>query len=167
MQTFFVHSYQSYLFNRILSLRVKEGLSLKEPEVGDFITYIDSTHAHQDEWLFVTDQNHEKRIEQVKSGEYGIISVIPGYTSKMPNTRQTEIVRKILREEGTKIGDFRFPKNKYLDSPGGFHNLTLDMTKVDAHCVDEGLRIRFSLRKGSYATVVLRELMKNDPSNRT
>ncbi|MHA2425501.1 MAG: tRNA pseudouridine(13) synthase TruD, partial [Candidatus Thorarchaeota archaeon] len=67
----------------------------------------------------------------------------------------------------TSIGDFRFPKNKYLDSPGGFHSITIDMTKVDAKCTDDGLQVRFSLRKGSYATVVLREIMKNDPVYRT
>jgi tRNA pseudouridine13 synthase len=167
MQTLFVHSYQSYLFNRIISLRVKEGLSVTEPEVGDFIIRLDSPHTSRDDWLFVTDQNHETRLEQVKSERYGIASVIPGYASKMPNSKQTDLVTKILQEEDAAIGGFRFPKNKYLDSPGGLHPLTLDMTKIDANCTDDGLRIRFSLRKGSYATVVLRELMKNDPSRRT
>ncbi|MHA2425379.1 MAG: tRNA pseudouridine(13) synthase TruD, partial [Candidatus Thorarchaeota archaeon] len=82
MQTLFVHSYQSYLFNHIISLRVKEGLSLEEPEVGDFIVKFDSPSIGRDDWLFVTDQNHEIRTEQVKSGEYGIFNAIPGYTLK-------------------------------------------------------------------------------------
>ncbi|MFW9850714.1 MAG: tRNA pseudouridine(13) synthase TruD [Candidatus Thorarchaeota archaeon] len=167
MQTLFVHSFQSYLFNRIISLRSKEGMSLEKPEIGDFIARVDTPNIGRDDWLFVTEQNIETRIEQVQSGEYGLVNIIPGYTSKLPNTRQTEHIKRILREENTKIEDFRFSENKYLDSPGGFHPITVYLTKVDANCTAEGLQIRFSLRKGSYATVVLREIMKNAPENRT
>ncbi len=167
MQTLFVHSYQSYLFNRIISLRVKEGLSLKEPEVGDFIIRLDRPHTGRDDWLFVTEQNYEMRLEQVKSGEYGLASVIPGYTSKMPNTKQTEHIVRIIREDDTTVENFRFPENRYLNSPGGLHPLSIELGKLDVQCIDEGLQIGFSLRKGSYATVVLRELMKNEPIKRT
>ncbi|MCK5238653.1 MAG: tRNA pseudouridine(13) synthase TruD [Candidatus Thorarchaeota archaeon] len=167
MQTLFVHSYQSYLFNRIISLRIKEGLSLKEPEVGDFIIRLDKSHTGRDDWLFVTEQNYETRLEQVKSGEYGIASVIPGYTTKMPNTKQTEHIVRILKEDSTAVEDFRFPESRYLNSPGSLHLLSIELDKLDVQCIEEGLQIGFSLRKGSYATVVLREIMKNEPIKRT
>ncbi|MFX0046182.1 MAG: tRNA pseudouridine(13) synthase TruD, partial [Candidatus Hermodarchaeota archaeon] len=59
----FVHSYQSYLFNRLVSLRVKSGLPIDRPEPGDFIIRLDETHSGRDEWLFVTEQNRESRME--------------------------------------------------------------------------------------------------------
>ena len=135
--------------------------------MGDFIIRLDKSHTGRDDWLFVTEQNYETRLEQVKSGEYGIASVIPGYTTKMPNTKQTEHIVRILKEDSTAVEDFRFPESRYLNSPGSLHLLSIELDKLDVQCIEEGLQIGFSLRKGSYATVVLRELMKNEPIKRT
>jgi tRNA(Glu) U13 pseudouridine synthase TruD len=45
----------------------------------------------------------------------------------------------------------------------------VSITPIDMHaqCVDDGMMLRFSLRKGSYATVILREIMKTNPANLT
>jgi tRNA(Glu) U13 pseudouridine synthase TruD len=55
---------------------------------------------------------------------------------------------------------------KALDSPGGLHLTAIVINDFSASHSEEGLRVSFSLRKGSYATIVLRELMKNHPINR-
>jgi len=166
MQKLFVHSYQSLLFNRIISLRAKEGLHLIEPEVGDFIVKLGKTNIHRDDWLFVSENNHEERCNLVKSGEFGLVATIPGYASKMPNTRQSDHIRRILKEENTTLDSFRFPEAKEIDSPGGFHSVSISLSDLETKCVEGNLQIKFSLRKGSYATVVLRELMKSSPYNR-
>ncbi|MFX1416771.1 MAG: tRNA pseudouridine(13) synthase TruD, partial [Promethearchaeota archaeon] len=162
----FVHSYQSYLFNRLISLRVKSKLPIDRPEPGDFIIKLDETHSGRDEWLFVTEQNHESRMELLLSGEYGLAAPLPGYSTKTPPSLQSELLQKVLGDEGVTLAEFRNPEWKALDSPGGLHLLTLELPQIEELCDDLGLVLKFRLRKGSYATVVMRELMKNHPIHR-
>ncbi|MFW9789364.1 MAG: tRNA pseudouridine(13) synthase TruD [Candidatus Thorarchaeota archaeon] len=164
--TLHVHSYQSYIFNRLLSLRARGGMSVEKPQVGDFLIKLDKAHSGRDEWLYVTESSLEERKSQVESRNYGLALPIPGYSTRLPNTDQSDMLRKILNEENVKLTDFRNPRMKSLDSPGGLHLASIDLPDFDASCSNDGLLVRFSLRKGCYATVVMRELMKNHPINR-
>ena len=161
-----VHAYQSYIFNHLLSKRANLGMSIYLPEVGDFLIKLDETHSGRDTWLYVTESTLEERQHQVESGEYGLALPIPGYTTRLPSTKQSELITQLLRVEGVSLVDFRNPSMKSLDSPGGLHLASIGLPDFDASCSDEGLIVRFSLRKGSYATVVMREIMKNHPINR-
>jgi len=161
-----VHAYQSYIFNHLLSRRVILGMSTYLPDVGDFLIKLDEAHSGRDAWLFVTDSTLEERQHQVESGKYGLALPIPGYSTRLPPTKQSELVKQLLRDEGVRLVDFRNPSMKSLDSPGGLHLASIGLPDFDASCSDDGLIVRFSLRKGSYATVVMREIMKNHPINR-
>lgn len=164
--TLHVHSFQSYLFNRTLSKRVKLGMSVSSPEVGDFLIKLDETHSGRDTWLYVTESTLPDRQLQVESGEYGLALPILGYSTRLPPVKQTEIAKEVLREEEVKLTDFRNPNIKALDSPGGLHLASIAIPDLETSCTDDGLLMRFSLRKGSYATIVMREIMKNHPINR-
>ena len=161
-----VHAYQSYIFNHLLSKRAILGMSTYLPEIGDFLIKLDETHSGRDTWLYVTESTLEERQHQVESGEYGLALPIPGYTTRLPSTKQSELVKQLLRDEDVRLVDFRNPSLKSLDSPGGLHLTSIGLPDFDVSCSDEGLIVRFSLRKGSYATVVMREIMKNHPINR-
>jgi tRNA pseudouridine13 synthase len=161
-----VHAYQSYIFNRLLSNRVKQGMSIHEPEVGDFLVKLDEAHSGRDSWLYVTDSTLEERRSQVESGEYGLALQTPGYSTRLPQVKQSEMVKEILKEEDVQLTDFRNSKMRSLNSPGGLHLASIKLPDFDATCTEEGLLTQFSLRKGSYATIVMRELMKNHPINR-
>ena len=93
--------------------------------------------------------------------------MIPGYSTKQPNTKQTEYLKTLLKDEEISLHDFYHPKNRNLDSPGGLHLVNIILPNISAEDKDGGLLVQFSLRKGSYATVVLREIMKNHPIHRT
>lgn len=164
--TLMVHAYQSYLFNRLLSQRAAAGLSLLRPIPGDFMIELDTPHSGRDSWLFVTERSFEERIKQTEEGKYGLALPVPGYTTRLPPTPQTDSLRALMREEDIILRDFRNPNIRSLDSPGGLHLAAIVIDDLDVSPIDEGLRVVFSLRKGSYATVVLRELMKNHPINR-
>jgi tRNA pseudouridine13 synthase len=164
--TIFVHSFQSYIFNQLISLRVRNGLSIHAPEPGDFIIKLDETHSGRDSWLYVTEVNLEERIELVKKGEYALAAPVPGYATKIPPSKQSELLLKILDEEEVNLRDFRNPENRYLDSSGGLHLVSIKIHNPNVKCTKKGLQFCFSLRKGSYATVVMREIMKNNPINR-
>ena len=161
-----VHAYQSYLFNRLLSTRVKSGMSVETPQEGDFLIKLDETHSGRDMWLFVTESTLEERQRQVETGQYGLALPILGYSTRLPETKLSDNIRGILRDDDIRLADFRNPRVKPLDSAGGLHLSSVDLSDLAASCSDDGLLVRFSLRRGSYATVVMRELMKNHPINR-
>jgi len=166
IQTLFVHSYQSYLFNRLISQRLRSGFSIQSPMPGDFLIQLNQTHSGRDSWLFVTERNFEQRRVLVSSDAYGVAVPLPGYSTKTPPSPQSEMLEKMLKDEGITLTDFRSSENKALDSPGSLHLLSIKVPELNPRCDDDGLWLQFSLRKGSYATVVMRELMKNHPINR-
>jgi tRNA pseudouridine13 synthase len=164
--TIFVHAYQSYLFNRLVSQRAESSLPLDLPVPGDFLIKLDEAHSGRDSWLFVTEKNFEERSKLVETGEYGLSIPLPGYSTKTPPSIQTDMLRNLMSEEDVRFQDFRKPKRKAIDSAGGFHLLSIDLSDVIGECEEDHLVLRFQLRKGSYATVVMREIMKNDPIHR-
>jgi tRNA pseudouridine13 synthase len=161
-----VHAYQSYIFNRLLSLRTRSGISIQYPTVGDFVIKLDEAHSGRDTWLYVTETTLEKRLAQVESGEYALALPIPGYSTRLPPVKQSDLLIQILKEENTLLRDFRNPTMKSLNSPGGLHLASIDLPDLKVSCSEKGLLTSFSLRKGSYATVVMREIMKNQPIHR-
>ncbi len=163
--TILVHSYQSYLFNRLISERVKSGFSVDQPDIGDFIIQLDQTHSGRDSWLYTTERTLEERRAMVRSGRYGLAAPVPGYSTKLPPSKQSDSLRSILSDEGVAPVDFRNPESRTLDSPGGLHLVSIEPLNLCTECTGDGLRLQFSLRKGSYATVLLRELMKGDPKD--
>lgn len=166
IQTLFVHAYQSYLFNRLISDRLHRGASIVEPEPGDFVIQLDTAHTGRDSWLYVSKKTLDERIEDVRAGYYGLAAPVPGYSTKTPPSWQTDLLNQLLKNEGVRLVDFRNPENPALDSAGGLHLVSVRPSNLELDCGDDDLVTRFSLRKGSYATVVMREIMKNHPINR-
>ena len=164
--TLMVHAYQSYLFNKLLSMRVKSGLSHVIPEPGDFLIAQNKTHAGRDAWLYVTDSTLDERRKQVTKNEYALALPSPGYATRLPPSKQSEMVKEILQDEQITLNDFRNPQMRSIDATGGLHRTSITLSDFKASVKDEGLLVQFSLQKGSYATIVLRELMKNHPINR-
>ena len=165
VQTIFVHACQSFLFNRTISRRASSGMSIVVPSVGDFIISLDTTHSGRDSWLFVTESNLEERKEMVSEGRYGLAAPVPGYSTKTPPSPQTDILKEVLSQEGIRLREFRNERSRALDSPGGLHLVSLTIPDLQVTPEDCGMRRAFSLRKGSYATIVTREIMKNHPIN--
>ncbi|MBN2251939.1 MAG: tRNA pseudouridine(13) synthase TruD [Candidatus Altiarchaeota archaeon] len=84
-------------------------------------------------------------------------------------TRLDEITAKILSEEGIETGQFRVKDAPQLGSKGEYRECHtpvegLWILECGTDELNEGknkLTLRFSLPKGNYATVLLREIMKN------
>lgn len=85
------------------------------------------------------------------------------------NTELDEITAMLLEKEGVKPEDFRIKKMQELSSKGEYRDCYVPVEGLEVTCAgaDESnagknkATIRFSLRKGNYATVLLREIMKN------
>jgi tRNA pseudouridine13 synthase len=136
------------------------------PEPGDFLVALDETHSGRDSWLYVSEKTLEKRREQVSEMKFALALPSPGYATRLPPSKQADMVKEVLASEDIELADFRDPHMKSIDASGGLHRTSISLSDFSASIQDEGLLVRFSLRKGSYATVVLREIMKNHPINR-
>jgi len=141
----FVQAYQAYLFNKFLSKRIEVGMSLNEIQKGD--------HA-------------------VQMNNYRCLALpIVGFKQSLSSGIQGQIERQILREEDVAPEHFRILAMPKISAGGGLRTALMPITglKIEKPLKDVGnsdkmmLSVGFTLKKGSYATIVLRELMK--PSN--
>ena len=138
IRRFFVQSYQSYIFNRTLSMSFDAGEELFFPQSGD-VCY----NKNGELGKFENDPSQRLSIPFV------------GY-SYYKKTRFHYYIEKILRDEGITHKDF-FSKNmQEVSNEGGFRNSSI---KCDNYKAKDDV-VSFSLSRGSFATIVLREIIK-------
>lgn len=142
MRRFFIQAYQSFLFNKTLSMALIDGEDLFSPQNGD-VCY---------------DKNG---IVGKFSNEAGQTLSIPlvGY-SYYKKTRFHYQISKILESEEILPKDFFTKEMQELSSEGGFRNSSIKCDDINV----TNNTVSFTLSRGSYATIVMREIMKpNDP----
>ncbi|MBP2030995.1 tRNA pseudouridine13 synthase [Methanohalophilus levihalophilus] len=170
MRKLFVHAYQSYLFNRIICLRLKEGLELNQAYVGDIVCFknkqgLPDSSKHE----YVNDNNLAGMNRLLKHGRAFVTASLPGFRSDFASGKPGEIESSVLEEENVPLEGFKVPDMKKVGSTGQRREILLKVKpeySIDADELNPGklkANLRFSLPKGSYATVVLREYMKTDP----
>ena len=128
LQQLFIHAYQSWIFNRVLSNLLDEG------------------------WF---------------DPEYEIPLV--GFKTDLKDNKPENMIEEILEEEGVSQEDFRLQDFPELRSEGSFRRAfadfrnfeILEIEEDDLNMTQNKMRVKFDLPKGCYATVLLREVMKN------
>ncbi|MBR6023733.1 MAG: tRNA pseudouridine(13) synthase TruD [Methanobrevibacter sp.] len=152
LQRMFVHAYQSYLFNDVVSRRVDMGIN-KFVE-GDII--IDN------EEHIIWDKTHEEYQELIDNFEAN--PTVPLYGTKVPfaGGEVGEMEKSVLESYNIDKSNFEVPKMPRLGSHGLRRSLRFQVWDASARATDEGVLAEFSINKGSYATAVLREVMKKD-----
>jgi len=161
----FVHAYQSFLFNRILSERIRKGMSLREPEVGDLVLPLSKTNVpDHDNSILVSIDNLEKATRNAKEGKAFVSGLLYGTESVFADGRMGEIERKIVEAEEISKLDFQIVGLREASSKGSRREI-LSSYKDLAINVGEGeATFQFTLTKGCYATTLLREFMKAEIS---
>jgi tRNA pseudouridine13 synthase len=152
---FAISAAQSVLFNRYLALRQRDGL-LRTVMAGDVMM----------KWpfggLFVAE---DISTEQARFDARETVTGGPMFGSRTFAAKEIAAEResKILQESGLSTQTFdRFSK---LATGTRRHNLVY-IEDLKAEWENMGLRLNFSLPSGSYATVLLAEIMKVDLSER-
>jgi tRNA pseudouridine13 synthase len=138
----FVQAYQSYLFNRFVSERIKLGFPLIETKSGDNTLKI--------------------------NGQSCLALPLIGYKQSLSFGAQGELERRILEEEKVSQGHFRISIMPQISAAGGLRAATMPLIglKIEKPMKDTAnpnkhmVSFRFALKKGSYATMILREFMK-------
>ncbi|RQG91921.1 tRNA pseudouridine(13) synthase TruD [Natrarchaeobius chitinivorans] len=164
LQRLFVHAAQSYAFNLMLSERLERGLPFDRPITGDVVCFSDSDAP---EGLELPDTDRlqrvdERRLESVTRhcdrGRAFVTAPLVGTETDLADGEQGEIEREVLADLDLEPADF--------DLPGEFHSTGTRraiLVRTALELESDPLRLSFSLPKGSYATVVLREYLKVDP----
>ncbi len=166
LQALFVQAYQSYLFNRFLSERVKAGLSLGTAEVGDFVVGVERSGLPMVNMPRpVTAESLDKTNEAVRAGRLRVALPIVGFKQKMSDGAMGELEKRVLEEERVDLNGFRVTVNSKLGGRGGLRTATTPVRDFQLLKVGNGsVPLGFMLFRGCYATVLLREIMKpSDP----
>ena len=170
LRVLFVEAYQSCLFNRFLSGRIRRGLSLGVAEVGDFVVSVERSGLPMSGLFKVVSIENLAEINRAISvGKMRVAIPLVGYGRGVSQGVQGEIERKIMEDEGVVPGDFRVGSLPDLSSKGGLRAVVAPVKDFSFSVGDDddagssGLRVSvdFSLYRGAYATVVLREIMKS------
>ncbi len=157
----FIHAHQSYIFNKILSMRMERGLPLKDVVEGDMVLP-SGKHGlpNTDTPVEISSRNLEKSSKMVREGKGYVSAPLFGLDSEFSGGEQGEIERKVLKEEGFKRRDFTVPSMRFLSSKGTRRPILASVDDLKWGDEAGGLMLSFSLYKGCYATCLLREFMK-------
>ncbi|MCC7551216.1 MAG: tRNA pseudouridine(13) synthase TruD [Methanobacterium sp.] len=148
----FVHAYQSYLFNRAVSERIKLGID----------QYVEGDILIDNEEHLIHEFDPETINQEIK--DFQAHPSAPLFGSKVPlaGGKLGIMEQEILDEEHLKLEDFVVPLMPKLGSHGIRRAIRFKIWDVSAEVTEEGVLLGFSIPKGSYATSVLREVMKKD-----
>lgn len=157
----FVEAFQAYVFNRVLSKRLEEGIPISKAIAGDLV----ALHgAGSTSILRANDSNLEKLNRLINLGKAEVVANVVGYATVLPEGIPGELEREVLREENVSIENFKVHHMPEVSSRGGTRPLALKPGNFKATVVDAELgclaAFSFTLRKGMYATVLLREFVK-------
>ncbi len=166
LKLMFIHAYQSYLFNRLLSERIREFKSLREVNEGDVVDFIkrEGEYVVNSEEFKGVNKTNLARIEFLIQNGYAYLSLpLIGYEIKLSGWN-AEKMKEILEEEGIEPENF---KGEYPEfSSKGYYRcaeIPFDFSKFEFEKEDNAKALfRFFLPKGSFATIFLREFMKSD-----
>ncbi len=158
----YVHAFQSYLFNRAVSERVKQGISLTQPGLGDFVMPVSGEIYSV---RMVTKEKLDIFDEKVQKGHYKIVVPLVGYDFEniVFNGAMGEILNKLIADEKVTPAHFRFTDLPEFSSRGSFRSLQVKPINFQS-LINEGndpeVIVSFDLQKGSYASIILREFIK-------
>ncbi|MCD6478990.1 MAG: tRNA pseudouridine(13) synthase TruD [Candidatus Diapherotrites archaeon] len=133
----FTHAYQAYLFNELINKRIEHGIGLNP-------------------------------VKNEPSEDGIALGLLPGYDSKFSPGIIGTLERELLKEHGITFADFKVKVLKECSSAGSRRKIVMfpkdmELLEIADDEFFEGKKfctIRFTLEKGCYATIVLREITK-------
>ena len=142
LRRFYIQAYQSFIFNQSLSAAFLDGEDLFEAQTGDVCF------------------DHNSIIgKYVKGMDQNLALPFVDY-SYYKKTRFDFQISKILQQEEISPKDFFIKEMQEASSEGGFRQAAIHCSDYSAH----DNVVEFSLSRGSFATILLREIMKpKDP----
>ena len=142
LRRFYIQAYQSFLFNCTLSSASSVGENLFEPQEGDVCFDLNGILGK-----YIKDVNQRLALPFV------------GY-SYYKKTRFDNQISKILEFEKISPKDFFIKEMQEVSNEGGFRQAVISCSDYSS----DDNTLQFTLSRGSFATILLREIMKpEDP----
>ncbi|MCQ2056342.1 MAG: tRNA pseudouridine(13) synthase TruD [archaeon] len=166
LQMMFVHAYQSYLFNLMLSKRMERSIPLNDPIEGDIVLPLDENGCpiHENPVL-TTSKNIDLVKHQIYNKRACIAITIFGANSVFAEGEMGEIERKVIEQEKITKDDFIITGLPHCTSKGSKREIICPIWTFESAVNSEGYNVKFSLPKGNYATCLMREFMKSEMIN--
>jgi tRNA pseudouridine13 synthase len=156
LRRFYVQAYQSFLFNWALSMAVNSGEDISRAAPGD------NWSDPKESGGLVTTQVHGVK-EPASSRGIPMIQIV-GYAFRDYGSRFDRLTREVMTQEGVSAKDFYISELQEVSAEGGFRRPHLALADPSCQEVGDSFRLGFTLGRGQYATVLLREVVKpRDP----
>jgi len=138
LRRFYIQAYQSFLFNQTLSSAFLDGENLFEAQEGDVCFDFKDIIG-----------------KFIKGADQRLAIPFIGY-SYYKKTRFNYQISKILEDEEITPRDFFIKEMQEVSNEGGFRQASIACSEYSS----EGNTLYFTLSRGSFATILLREIMK-------
>lgn len=167
LQSLIISSYQSYLFNKLLSGRVQAGYPLDRAVEGDTVFLLQDPDGLMTRVKYPYGGFWRDKLDVAFQERRAVVGLpIVGFKSQLHQGFVRERCLAFMAEDGLEFDDFRLPDFEYLKPFRGLyrpivirpHHLTIDPDALRAR--PPVLKLQFELPKGTYATMFLREFMK-------
>jgi tRNA pseudouridine13 synthase len=145
----FIHAYQAYLFNKIIKKRIQE-VPIHVVEPKDVV-------VSQFKGKTVMTVAGPHNMDMITKNKLCAAAPIIGYKTQVWG-RMKYITEDVLHKEEIKKGDFTIKAFPRLSSRGTYRQILGKASHVVYDLEKEGVKIRFFLPKGQYATVFLNNL---------
>jgi tRNA pseudouridine13 synthase len=152
LRRFLPQAYQSYIFNRTLSRALQRGLDISRAHPGD-------------NWEEVTpDGSGTRKVHGVRepqnAGAVPLVQLV-GFSYRNYASRFDSCTEEIMAEEGVSPRQFYLQDMQEASPEGGFRRPSLAASNMSFGLEGENeASLRFSLARGQYATVFVREMVK-------
>ena len=153
LRRLYVQAYQSFIFNRTLSVALAGSEDISKIRPGDNWAEASPDGLSTSAPRGVRDPPTANAVPMVQ---------VVGYAFRDYGSRFDRCIKEVLESEGTSPGSFYLSEVQEVSAEGGFRRPHLALG--DASWNVEGTRatLRFTLGKGQYATVLIREVFKSE-----
>ncbi|MCL7415832.1 MAG: tRNA pseudouridine(13) synthase TruD [ANME-2 cluster archaeon] len=170
LRKMFVHAYQSYLFNLILSRRLEMGIPINKALSGDIVCFKnvaglpDTTRTQ-----LVNGDTLDGINNLLQRGRAFVTGPVIGYNTALSEGLPGETEQSVIEGDKVNLEGFRMPAIPELSSKGLRREVIIPVDpeyRVMEDAMNPGntaVELGFKLQKGAYATILLREYMKSNP----
>ncbi len=156
LRRLFVQAYQSFIFNRTISLAVARGVDFSRYEGGDNWSEARADGLTMGPVHGVKDGGMEGALPMVQ---------LAGYAYRDYGSRFDGLVREVMDEEAVSARDFYIQEMQEASAEGGFRVPHLLVRDSSCRVNERAAELGFTLARGQFATVLLREVIKpRDPT---
>ncbi len=154
----FVQAFQAFMFNKTLSYAIGNDLPITNCEKDDICFEV------IDKIVFGKIRKFENSDPNNKYDTVPIIR-LPGYSFQPgKKNRFDKIIKEMLHDEGITAKDFFIKEMQELSEAGGFRQTVLISKDFKYATSSNSTSVEFAVPKGTYATTLLREIVKpSDP----